>query len=87
MPANIRSELFKSQKTNDGKLTNYGVGWASRTTEDNIKILDHTGGAMGGQGVLRIYPEKKVVIAYLINNDGDLPRRDVATKIALPFLK
>ncbi|MCB0666580.1 MAG: beta-lactamase family protein [Saprospiraceae bacterium] len=46
-----------SQKTNDGQLTGYGMGW--RTTDDMFgrQWIGHSGGSVGGTSMLCIYPE------------------------------
>ncbi|MFQ5603335.1 MAG: serine hydrolase domain-containing protein [bacterium] len=61
--------LFKSQKTNSGKETNYGMGW--RRWKMNGKIaVGHTGGSVGGNTVLCMLPDEKVVVAMICNISG-----------------
>src|SRR5262249_23187524 len=70
--------LWTSQKTNDGKDTEYGIGWGvSRDAKGRLKI-SHSGGAQGGTAYLVIYPESQLAGAMIVNSDesftGQTPR-------------
>ncbi len=56
-----RRLLFTSQKTSDGKLTHYGVGWYTG------KIALHGGDSVGGTSILLLDPSSRVVVAILTN--------------------
>lgn len=57
-----RELLWTSQQNIQGEATQYGIGWF---VEDDW--VQHPGGALGGSTLLRIYPEKKVVIVLMAN--------------------
>ncbi|MCG6188564.1 serine hydrolase domain-containing protein [Maribellus maritimus] len=66
----VTKELTTSQKTNDGKKTGYGMGFAVRETSYGRKYFGHTGGSVGGTSNLMIFPEKKMVIAATTNDSN-----------------
>lgn len=60
-------ELFwTSQRTRDGELTNYGIGWSVRE-RGGRQMVSHGGGSVGGNCLLLIYPDEKVVLAVTTN--------------------
>ncbi len=65
-PAQARL-LFTSQTTRDGKLTHYGLGWQVATTKTGHRVYWHDGAVLGGGGFLLIYPDDKIVVAFLAN--------------------
>lgn len=62
--------LWTSQETSGGEETGYGIGWRVGTVEGH-RSVSHTGGAMGGGGILVLYPEDGVVVGMLENQDVD----------------
>lgn len=74
----------QSQKTSDGKLTNYGIGWRSGEFGGK-KWFGHSGGSVGGITQLIIYPEEEVVVAVLTNS-SDVNYRNVHHRIAHLFM-
>jgi serine beta-lactamase-like protein LACTB len=56
-----RRLLFISQKTSDGKLTHYGVGWFVG------KVAYHGGDSVGGTAILMLDPASRTVVAILSN--------------------
>jgi CubicO group peptidase (beta-lactamase class C family) len=75
--------LFTSQKTADGKLTHYGVGWFVG------KIAFHGGDSIGGSAILMLVPSSRTVVAILTNR-GHLAfekenGRSKLTKLAEPL--
>ncbi|MEQ9425464.1 MAG: serine hydrolase domain-containing protein [Cyclobacteriaceae bacterium] len=74
-------EFITSQKTSDGKPTNYGMGFRLGKDENDRNWYGHTGGSVGGISVMRIYPEEDIVIVILSNSSdvsyGNLPDRIV----------
>lgn len=69
--------LWTSQKLRDGRNTDYGIGWGTRTDQHGHWIASHTGGAMGGTSHLVIFPAGRLVLALIVNSDetfiGALP--------------
>jgi CubicO group peptidase (beta-lactamase class C family) len=65
-PAQARL-LFTSQTTRDGKLTHYGLGWQVATTKTGHRAYWHDGAVLGGGGFLLIYPDDKIIVAFLAN--------------------
>jgi CubicO group peptidase (beta-lactamase class C family) len=64
-----RDLLWASQKTADGTVTNYGLGWRSGVDGAGRHWVGHTGGSVGGTANLVIFPEQHLVIAVLVNSD------------------
>lgn len=62
--------LWKSQKTNDGKLTHYGIGWKSGTDHAGRKWLGHSGGSVGGTTQFVVFSKQKVIVAIISNLSG-----------------
>jgi serine beta-lactamase-like protein LACTB len=56
-----RRLLFISQKTSDGKLTHYGVGWFVG------KVAYHGGDSIGGTSILMLDPVSHTAVAILSN--------------------
>lgn len=73
--------LFTSQKTSDGQETNYGIGWTIGKSKSGKTIYEHGGGSVGGTAQLILYPDTRVVVAFVCNfasEDGaGLKREDV----------
>ena len=61
--------LWRSQRDAAGELTNYGLGWASGEA-NGLAWVGHNGGSVGGTTRLRIYPERKIVVALVANRTG-----------------
>ena len=57
-----RKLLWTSQQTNGGESTGYGIGWFI-----GPERVQHSGGIVGGSGLLRIYPTDQMVIVILAN--------------------
>jgi CubicO group peptidase (beta-lactamase class C family) len=84
--------IFSPQKTKAGEMTRikYGLGWEIHDAGDpdpgnhgTMRRFEHGGGAVGSSSVLIVYPDQKVVIAWLQNSDDfrDWPM----LKVAAPF--
>ena len=80
------NELTTSQKTLDGKETGYGIGWFTGVNEFGRKYFGHAGGSIGGCGNLLIYPDKKLVLAVLTNDNSAKIGNDMH-RLAEIFLK
>ena len=64
--------LFTPQRTTGGKETGYGIGWASGKDDAGRRTVQHSGGAVGGNAYLLLYPEHGVVVAMLTNTTDRL---------------
>lgn len=64
--------LFTPQRTSGGEETGYGVGWFVRRDEAGRRMVYHSGGAVGGNAYLLLYPEQGVVVAMLTNTSDRL---------------
>ena len=61
-------EVFlTNQKTNAGKLVNYGIGWRIGEDKKRRHWFGHSGGSIGGTTYLIIYPKEKLVVAVTTN--------------------
>ena len=77
--------IFTSQQTKSGTKTNYGLGWEIHEPGDHgtERRYEHTGGVSGSSGVLVIYGDQKVVLAWLMNSNDF---RDWQVRnVAVPF--
>ncbi|PHN04283.1 serine hydrolase domain-containing protein [Flavilitoribacter nigricans] len=57
----------RSQTDNNGKMTNYGIGWRSGEDNKDREWFGHSGGSVGGTSFLAIYPEQEIVVVTLVN--------------------
>jgi len=78
-------QLWRSQQTADGKPTNYGIGWGTAVDSAGRQVISHSGGGMGANALLLIYPEQKLVVAVLTNTNTRLASAG-AREIARIFL-
>jgi CubicO group peptidase (beta-lactamase class C family) len=70
--------LWTSQKTRDGEETGYGLGWEISADAQGRRLwVGHSGSSVGGSTVLRVYPDRQMVIAIITNMSdvyyGNLP--------------
>ena len=74
--------VFSPQDISGGMKTKYGLGWEIHEGGDGgpERRFQHSGGVAGSSSFLIIYPDQKVVIAWLLNSDDfrDWPLRNVA---------
>ncbi|MGH7490880.1 MAG: serine hydrolase domain-containing protein [bacterium] len=77
--------LLTSQKTNDGKRTEYGLGWILGKDDSGRAWFGHGGGSVGGTAYLIIYPEQKIVLAVL-TNIGNANFRKLPEQLAQVFM-
>ncbi|HEU4563016.1 MAG TPA: serine hydrolase domain-containing protein [Gemmatimonadaceae bacterium] len=59
--------LFTSQRTTSGEETGYGFGWDVERDADGRQARGHSGGSVGANAMLLVYPETRVVVAVLGN--------------------
>ncbi len=73
-----------SLQTNDGELTDYGIGW--RLGEDSLgrDWVGHSGGSAGGTSRMMIYPDSGLVVVIL-TNISQAPLKEMADGIAVSF--
>ena len=76
--------LWTSQKTADGKETEYGMGWGVSLDAKGRRKISHSGGAQGGTANLVIYPDERFVIAMIVNSDDSFTGN--TPELALLFL-
>lgn len=78
--------LFTSQRLRSGEETGYGIGWNSDGDDAGRRIINHTGGSVGGRAVLLLYPDDGVVVAML-SNAGHAPMSvENAQRVAALYL-
>ena len=75
-----------SQRTTNGKLTNYGIGWRSGTDQFGHSWYGHTGGSVGGTSNMVIYPDHETVVITLVNLSS-AQMDDLTYKIGDEFIK
>ncbi|MEP6994612.1 MAG: serine hydrolase domain-containing protein [Acidobacteriota bacterium] len=76
--------LWTSQKTSDGKPTEYGIGWGVSRDEKGRRKISHSGGAQGGTANLLIFPDDRFVIAMIVNSDDSFTGK--TSELAALFL-
>jgi serine beta-lactamase-like protein LACTB, mitochondrial len=64
-PASVEA-MFRMQRTRDGKLTGYGLGWLLRTTNNRREVYHH-GGQPRVSTILMLLPDHGVAIVLLCN--------------------
>jgi CubicO group peptidase (beta-lactamase class C family) len=62
--------LWTSQKTRNGKETEYGIGWGVDRDKAGRRTVSHGGGSVGGTAYLLIYPDNDLIVAVLVNSDS-----------------
>lgn len=60
-------EWMTSQKTSDGKETNYGIGWRTFKRESGHTFYGHSGGSVGGVTFFMIHKPTETVLAITGN--------------------
>ncbi len=63
----VLDEWMASQKTTDGKLTNYGIGWLTFNRPSGRVYYGHSGGSVGGTTYFLIHKESETVLAITAN--------------------
>jgi CubicO group peptidase (beta-lactamase class C family) len=74
--------LFTPQRTRDGKETEYGFGWEVSRDRHGRRWLWHTGGSVGGETALRMWPEGQLVVALVANARDAGPKHGEAIRAA-----
>jgi len=71
--------MWNSLKTNDGKPTNYGLGFAIQEAQGQ-KVIAHSGSQQGCSTAMLDMPSKKIAIAVMANID-EVPTPALAKQI------
>ena len=79
--------LHTSQKTNDGRETGYGIGWSVGRDSTGRRTIGHSGGAVGGNTYLLLFPDQRVVVALLANSNNAGTTARVAGSIGELFAR
>lgn len=74
------NEMFAPQAPVEDASNHYGLGWRVDEDDQGRQVVWHTGGAMGGSGVVRFYPDRDLVVATLANTSG-VPHSDLAEEM------
>lgn len=72
--------MIKQTKLKNGKVVDYGLGFAIESKNDSLYSISHTGGGTGFSTMLLIYPSLKLAAVHLINisdRNLDLPAKDI----------
>ena len=80
------TEFFTSQMLRDGTETGYGIGWRIGVNEREERIVNHTGGSVGGTTVLLVNRDRGLVVAAVANISGARMGPQLATRIGELFL-
>jgi serine beta-lactamase-like protein LACTB, mitochondrial len=64
-PASVEA-MFRMQRTRDGQLTGYGLGWLLRTTNNRREVYHH-GGQPRVSTILLLLPDQGVAVVLLCN--------------------
>ncbi len=67
--ASTLKEWMKSQKTSDGKDTNYGIGWRTFEQSSGKVFYGHSGGSVGGITYFLMHIPSETVLAITANVD------------------
>ncbi|MFB6098687.1 MAG: serine hydrolase domain-containing protein, partial [Salinibacter sp.] len=85
LPENRVQQMFSTQAEIEDESYHYGLGWFVGTDDQGRRRVWHTGGAVGGSGVVLFYPERELIIATLANA-SDVPHLDLADRMATLLL-
>lgn len=80
------NDMVSPQAAVEDESYHYGLGWFVGQDAQGHRRIWHTGGAMGGSGVVLFYPQRELVIATLANT-SNVPHLDLAERMAEILLK
>lgn len=91
-------QLITPQRLNNDSINHqkYALGWRHSSSgryfegQEEVEVIHHGGMAVGGQALLVVYPEYKMVMALTINKsgmEGSFELFDYLTLLANEFLK
>ena len=79
-------KVFQTPLTlNNGKKTNYGLGWATNTDKKGRRWVGHSGGSVGGTSMYLYYPDYDLTVVTLVNLSS-AKMDQLAWKIAEQFI-
>lgn len=78
-------QMFKSQKTSDGKETGYGLGWGVGT-RNGRRAIGHSGAQQRVSTVLIVLPDQGLAVVIMANVE-DVHLEDLALRISDVLLK
>lgn len=81
---NTLRTLITTQQLKNGRLTHYGIGWATNA-ENPGRSYGHSGGSVGGITSFLVYPGYKMVVV-LLSNSSDTRYGNVPDRIASLFI-
>lgn len=67
LKAETLRELFTEGRTKDGKGTGYGMNWFLGKDAAGRTLRWHSGSSVGGNSILLVYPDQKLVLAMQTN--------------------
>ena len=79
--------LHTAQKENGGRETGYGIGWSVGRDSTGRRTIGHSGGAVGGNTYLLLFPDQRVVVALLANTSNAGTSARVAGSIGELFIR
>ena len=79
------NRLMAPLETDDGKSTNYGIGWSTMEIDGTV-WKGHSGGSVGGSTMFMMNLENNVIIAFAINR-SNAPLNDLRNELAKIFLE
>lgn len=85
LPQDQVEELFAPEAPIEDESYHYGLGWFAEKTDQGRRHVWHTGGAMGGSGVVMFFPDQEMVITTLANASS-VPHSDLAREMATLLL-
>jgi serine beta-lactamase-like protein LACTB len=85
LPQDRVEELFAPEAPIEDEPYHYGLGWFVEEDDQGRRRVWHTGGAMGGSGVVMFFPDQEIVITTLANASS-VPHSDLARAMATLLL-
>ena len=67
LEAQTLTTLFTPMRTTGGDDTHYAIGWRVGTDSAGRREIAHSGGSVGANAFLVLYPEQRLVVAILSN--------------------
>ncbi len=63
----LLSMLQTPRLTNQGEVTEYGMGWTNRLDDMGNTVIGHSGGSVGGSCQMVIFPDHGITVVVLTN--------------------
>jgi len=81
LPKDRVEELFAPEAQIEDESHHYSLGWFVDEDDQGRRRVWHTGGAMGGSGIVAFLPDREMVITTLANASS-VPHSDLAKKMS-----